>query len=204
MSMQAPEVQRAPTKPPPVEGPRPPTRTRGQDLWVVVVAVAVVAGLVGGYFLRWGTEPTKSVTTTVTETVALPAETPQGPARNRLTLPSRVLLVTRLAARPNDDDLAPDATAARVDRFIAAFNGDERPIPYWNADSHLWSWNAWITPGLVGSDQNFASRKGPVVEWDDLVAFRVAYGAKGKGFGATWVQEWSPTKDVVVRMWVMP
>jgi hypothetical protein len=170
----------------------------------VGVIVAVVAGLAGGYFLRWGTEPTKTVTTTVTETVALPAETPQGPARNRLTLPSGELLVTRLADHPNDDVLAPDATAARVDRFIAAFNDEERPIPYWNADSHLWSWNAWATPGLASSDQNVASREGPVVELDDLVAFRVAYGAKGKGFGATWVQEWSTTEDVVVRMWVMP
>lgn len=205
MSAHAPEVQRAPTKPPLVEGPKPPTRTRGRNLWVVAAIVASVAGLVGGYFLRWGTEPTKTPTTTVTETVAPPATSTEGaPLDPGGNVWPEVLGVSRLADHPNDYVLAPDPTVARVDRFIAAFNGDERPISPWSADSDLWSWNPYMTPGLAGSDANFASREGPVVKADDYVAFRVEYGTKGKGFGATWVQEWSPAKDVVERMWVLP
>ncbi|MGE5226594.1 MAG: hypothetical protein ACM3OO_06940 [Planctomycetaceae bacterium] len=35
----------------------------------MALVVAVIAGVVGGYFLRWGTEPTKTVTKTVTNAV---------------------------------------------------------------------------------------------------------------------------------------
>jgi hypothetical protein len=48
MSMQAPDVQRAPTKPPSIEGPKPPSRARGRSLWIVAVIVAVVAGAAFG------------------------------------------------------------------------------------------------------------------------------------------------------------
>jgi hypothetical protein len=77
MVTQVPEVKSAPTQPPGViHGPRPPTGTSYRNLWIAVI-VAVVLGALGGYFLRWGTESTKTVsktvTDTVTETVAPPA-----------------------------------------------------------------------------------------------------------------------------------
>jgi hypothetical protein len=47
----------------------------------IAVASGLVAGGVGGYALRWGTEPSKTVITTVTRTVRAPAYA-TGPAQS--------------------------------------------------------------------------------------------------------------------------
>lgn len=77
MSTQAHEVKSAPTQPPrELEGRRGPTGGRTPNLWLAVV-VALVLGVVAGYFLRWGTEPTttstRTITSIATKTVAPPA-----------------------------------------------------------------------------------------------------------------------------------
>jgi hypothetical protein len=94
----------------------------------------------------------------------------------------------------------------RVDRFIRAVNeAPKDPNPYWNADSEVWSWNAWVgvDPAMGVTDR--VSRLGPVVvrnpgaKHGDLVAFRVHHVVDG-----VWVLKWSPEKDVVKKMWILP
>ena len=75
MSSKAPELERVPTQMPPTATP-PRTGRARRAIWIAVI-LALIVGAVGGYFLRWGTEPTKTETQTQTviQTVTPPAYT---------------------------------------------------------------------------------------------------------------------------------
>lgn len=104
---------------------------------------------------------------------------------------------------------ADSATVAAVDEFLRAYNRSE-DIASWGEDSLLWAWNAYLAPDPDHFDQDYVERIGEVAQVGRfgkastvLVSFPVEYGFRGQGFGATWVQEWSPTRDMVLRMWVV-
>jgi hypothetical protein len=148
MSIQAPEVQRAPTKPPPVEGPKPPTRGKGRSLWIVAVIVALLAGLIGGYFLRWGTEPTK----TVIERVAAPAYA--GDA----TTHSAVVRFT--TARDPDEKQCTYSGPAEIQAGsslqLTFFSDDERPASFYVArlaSGATWEQMEVFPPPLASPDR---------------------------------------------------
>jgi hypothetical protein len=89
MSVGAPEKPQAPAGRPPEVQP-PGTRAGGptRSNRLVALIVALIAGVVVGYLLRWGTEPTETATetlpTTVTETAAPEAYTTSDEVRVRL------------------------------------------------------------------------------------------------------------------------
>jgi hypothetical protein len=101
---------------------------------------------------------------------------------------------------------------ALVDRFLAAYNATdnrEALASFWGKDSVLWADNPWMKPNrLVPGDTlgPRVERVSPIVQVRELregspvlAAFTVDFG----GFTPIWVQEWSPSGDRVLAMWVI-